>query len=304
MVSIEMALDSALSPTDQSCFNDDYQTQHFSDIRPQTPLLDDYWIQDFEDIRSYYESLELSPINEPEVTLEAMTKGADTQCQTKSVDVLDYLDSTAFLSPVSNEPQSPQTVGNDFDKDLDLLSDKWNNTTGMAILEEILSANSSDSEVSEECFDSDLNVQYFTETEIEASNEPKMIESTANETNERPKRRQLKRKINETETQSQKPKTNKRNKSSVSEKKERKRSQNKSAANRYRIKKRAELDSIEGLEKNCLDTNQRLKAELQKLQMEFKVVYPLAKAAFASDYSKSLQLQTLDLRVLRDNLLE
>jgi len=293
-------LDSALSPPDQSFFSDDCPTQHCSDIRPQTPQLasDDYWIQDFDDIRSYYEGLQFGLNNEPEFGLEAMPAQADSPDPSKGSDLLDYLESTAFLSPVSIAPNSPQTK-DVFDQQLD----SWNNTTGMAILEEILSANSSDSEVSEHCFDSDLNVQYFTDTAIEGPKDSEPIECTSVETNERPKRRQ-KRKVNEIEIQLPKRKATKRSKTSVNEKKERKRSQNKSAANRYRMKKRAELESIEDTEKRFAKDNQELRAQLQKLQMEFKVVYPLAKAAFGSDYNKSLQLQALDLRVLKDNLLE
>jgi len=173
----------------------------------------------------------------------------------------------------------------------------------MAILEEILSANGKDrEESSEQC--QDIDIQYFIETEVNVLKEPEMeSEGTAVVDKPSPKRRQAaKRKVSEVETQ--KPKANKRSKSSVNEKRERKRNQNKSAANRYRIKKRVEMESIETVQSEYQKLNQQLTAELEKLQMEFKVVYPLAKAAFTSDPKKTLQLQALDLRVLRDNLLE
>jgi len=291
-----LSFDSALlSPADQSFFSDDcLQTQHCSEITPQ--LASDEWLQDFEDIRSFCDGLELSLNYEPEFTLEAMSKEADTQYQPKANDIIDYLDSTAFMSPLSIEPSSPQSIAvSPAEHQLDTGMD----TTAMTLLEEILSANSSDSECfSEQCFDSELSIQCITEV----SKDSEMAEKTCSEAEAKgsPKR-QYKRKLQTNET-NVKPK--KRSKTTVTERRERKRNQNKSAANRYRQKKRAELDTIEVQQSQHQDIHNQLKAQLQKLQMEFKVVYPLAKAAFASDPNKTLQLQMLDLRVLSDNLLE
>jgi len=302
-MSIEiLSLDSALSPPDQSFFANDCQTQHYSDIRSQTTDLDDDWLQGFDDIRTFCDDLEFGLNYEPELTLEAMTKEADTQYQTKNDDIIDYLDSTAFLSPVSIEPTSPQRTDvtiDHFEPHLDL-----SDTSAMTILEEILSSANQNSceDPSQQCFDSELNVQYITEVSKESETIGNVSEELVSlQPN---KRQQRKRKSIDSEPQIPKAKANKRTKTTVTEKKERKRSQNKSAANRYRIKKRAENDSIDGIQKDLSDTNDELKSQLQKLQMEFKVVYPLAKAAFASDPHRALLLQMLDLRVLKENLLE
>jgi len=64
------------------------------------------------------------------------------------------------------------------------------------------------------------------------------------------------------------------------------------------------MDGMDKQHEKFADVNTELRAQLQKLQMEFKVVFPLAKAAFASDPNRSLQLQMLDIRVLNDELLE
>ena len=305
------SLDSAVWPPDQSFWSDGYQTQHCSEVSPQSPqqtlTSDDYWIHEFEKIHECLLESDLN--NEPDFSFEAMHKEVTARDDTEGEDILNYLDSTAFLSPVSLEPNSPkqQLDGNQFDERLSLpLDDKWNNTTGMAILEEILSANSSDSEVSEQCFDSELNVQYFTETEFQVSEESQTIGSASVVTQEKPKKRLTKRKVSQIEDpiDLKKEKPIKKSKTSMNEKKERKRNQNKSAANRYRMKKRAELETIEKQQNRRMDENIKLKDQLQKLQMEFKVVYPLAKAAFASDAGRKALLELLDIRVKQKELLD
>lgn len=279
-----LSFDSALLwPSEQSFFNDDCpQTQHCSEITPQ--LASDDWFQEFEDIKSLAFGLELDLNNEPELSLEAMTKEVDIQYQSKA-DINDYLDSTAFLSPVSTEPSSPQTS--------DGYTVEYSDRDTISMLEEILSANSSDSEYVDNELDSELNIQSITEVLKEE------VESTPSspETPSAPKR-QCKRKAQQLEG-----KPNKRSKTTVTERKERKRNQNKSAANRYRQKKKAELDTIEQQSSRLLEINNRLKAELQKLQTEFKVVHPLAKMAFAANPQKALELQFLDIRVIKENLL-
>jgi len=293
-MSIEiMSFDSALlSPSEQSLFsNDCFQTQHYSEITPQLGS-DEWLLRDYDDIRTFCDGFELSLTNEPELTLEAMTKEADIRFQSKGDDMMDYLESTAFMSPLSIEPSSPQTYDG-----VEQQSDQQMDSLAITLLEEILSANSSDSEyLSDQCFDSELNIQSVTEV----SKESQKKESLSLESKVSPKR-QYKRKV---QTIDETIKTNKKSKKTVTERRERKRTQNKSAANRYRQKKRAELDGIEMEQNQYVETNTRLKAQLQKLQMEFKVVFPLAKAAFAADPNKSLQIQMLDLRVLNKNLLE
>ena len=285
-----LSFDSALlSPADQSFFSDDcLQTQHCSEI---TSLSSDEWLQGFDDIRSFCDGLELNFNNEPELTLEAMTKEVDTQYQTKANEIIDDLYSSAFMSPLSLEPSSPQPIDGSLpEHQLDSEVD----TTALSLLEEILSANSSDSEsFSDQCLESELSLQFITEV----SKDSEMSEEMSTQ---RAPKRQYKRK---SQTINTNLKSNKRSKT-VTERRERKRNQNKSAANRYRQKKRAELDGIESEQNNYEENNNQLKAQLQKLQMEFKVVYPLAKAAFAADPKRALLLQMLDIRVLNQNLLQ
>ena len=92
----------------------------------------------------------------------------------------------------------------------------------------------------------------------------------------------------------------KRSKITAVERKERRRVQNNRSANRYRIKKREEINSIDELEEGLNDINERLKSQLQKLVMEFNVVYSLAKSAFAAQPLKAFQLQKLDIRLLHN----
>jgi len=289
-----LTFDSALlSPLDQSFFSDDCpQTQHCSEITPQ--LASDQWLHDFDDIRGFCDGFELNLNYEPEFSLEAMTKEVDIHYQSKADDITDYLDSTAFMSPLSMEPSSPQITDANV---IEMTTDPEVDTSAITLLEEILSANSSDSEyLSDQCYDSELNIQSITEV----SKESQLVESPLPELKTSPKR-QNKRK---SQTSDQKAKPTKRSKTTLTERRERKRNQNKSAANRYRQKKRAELETIEDQCTRYSQSNDLLKAQLQKIQMEFKVVFPLAKAAFASDPNKALQLQMLDLRVLTDNLLD
>lgn len=306
-----LALDSALWPADQSFFGKNWSDTQSYGTQPSPQLVssDDQWLQDFEVFTGLCEDIDLDLNYDPQPTLEVMTKEVDNEYrQTKIDEYVDYLESTAFLSPESLAPHSPEIAVND-DLELDLTAQDLNSTSAMTILEEILSsANSSDNE--NDCFDSELDLQSITE--VSKGMEITYSDSTSLEALSPPKRRQTKRKASDavvktvvnTATDVTKAVASKRRKSTVLEKKERKRNQNKSAANRYRVKKRAELDSIEDLEQTFAKTNQELKTQLQKLQMEFKVVLPLAKAAFASDANKALQLQMLDIRVLNDNLLD
>jgi len=295
-----LSFDSALmSPADESFFSDDcLQTQqHCSDVTSE--LASDEWLPDlqgFDDIRSCCDDLELNLTNEPELSLEAMTKEVDTDYQSKANELsIDYLDSTAMMSPLSLEPSSPQSIAvspleHHLDSELD--------SSAISLLEEILSANSSDSEyLSDQCFVSDLDLQSITEVSKDSQ---MAIKEEQPEIRSAPKR-QYKRKLQTNETQI---KSNKRSKTTLTERRERKRNQNKSAANRYRQKKRAELDGIEEEQHKEEEINNQLREQLQKLQMEFRVVYSLAKAAFTTDREKALKIEFVDLRVLSDNLLD
>ena len=281
-----LSFDSALpSPTDRSFFSDDCpQIQHCSEITAQ--LSSEEWLQDFEDIRRFCDGLEIGLTYEPELSLEAMTKEVDIQYQSKADDIIDYLDSSAFLSPASIEPSSPHSGQQDTGLDAE---------AALSLLEEILVANADGDSLSEQCYD-ELTIPFTSDDSTSIASESPPVSPEG-----RPKR-QVKRKAQEVEPTA-KPKA-KRSKASVEAKRERKRTQNKCAANRYRQKKRAEMDGIDKEVQDLEDKNNELKAQLQKLQMEFKVVYPLAKAAFASDPNRSLQLQMLDIRVLNEELID
>jgi len=295
---VEISLDSAVWPPEQSFFSNDCPITE-SYITSQSPLVvssDDNWLQDLEVFRGLCDGLELDLNYEPEFTLEAMTKGVDTPYQSKANEFVDYLDSSAFLSPQSIEAMSPKTLIDDgLESGLNFAAEELN-TSAMSILEEILSANSTDAD---EPLDAELDLQSITEV----SKDWQSIDSTSIEVKTTPKRKQAKRKASAPESET-KAKTSKRSKSSLTEKRERKRSQNKSAANRYRQKKRVELESIDDLLDKYSKQNEELKTQLQKLQMELKVVLPLAKAAFATDANKGAQLRLLDIRLINDGLID
>jgi len=281
-------------------------------------------------MKEFWDSLETNFNNEPDFELEVMSNKVESQTLSKTkidpqIDI-NYLDASAFLSPISIAPSSPteQTVDNiehlDLESDLSLVTDITNqsldeeldSTSAMEILNSILSANSSDNEDSqEEIFDSAVNaVQYFANDSIIAEARPQSrteivsnnLMTDFSENNSR--KRQVKRKIPDIESESRAPKGSKRSKASQLEKRERKKDQNKSAANRYRIKKRAEQESIEELQTEEQKLNESLKIQLEKLQMEFNVLYPLAEVAFRADPVRNPKLQLLHIRVLNNNLLD
>jgi len=281
-------------------------------------------------MKEFWDSLETNFNNEPDFELEVMSNKVESQTLSKTkidpqIDI-NYLDASAFLSPISIAPSSPteQTVDNiehlDLESDLSLVTDITNqsldeeldSTSAMEILNSILSANSSDNEDSqEEIFDSAVNaVQYFANDSIIAEARPQSrteivsnnLMTDFSENNRR--KRQVKRKIPDIESESRAPKGSKRSKASQLEKRERKKDQNKSAANRYRIKKRAEQESIEELQTEEQKLNESLKVQLEKLQMEFNVLYPLAEVAFRADPVRNPKLQLLHIRVLNNNLLD
>jgi len=313
--------------SDQSFFNVDNQIQHDCGISSKLGSGEQEWGVQY--MKDFLDSLELDFNNEPDFQVEVMPNEVDSQTNLTKAEELDmnYLTGTAFLSPISMAPSSPEEqIDDNFDRQLELESDMsyitgitdqtvedLDNTSAMDILDKILSAHSSDNEDSqEEIFDSAIDaVQYFAEvtselnipqTNREVASSP--LTTDVNESNGSKRKRQVKRKAAEVDSESRGNKRTKRSIASLTEKKERKKDQNKSAANRYRIKKRAEQETIDVLQSEQNKINEQLRVQLEKLQMEFKVVYPLAKAAFASDPKRNLLLQMLNIRVLKDNLLD
>jgi len=86
--------------------------------------------------------------------------------------------------------------------------------------------------------------------------------------------------------------------------KERKKNQNKTAAERYRMKKRAEAMTNEVLENEQLEIRDGLRGKLEKLQMEFNVLLPIAQKAFASDVHRSYRLKMIERNVAKGHLLD
>jgi hypothetical protein len=315
--------------SDESFFCTNFQTQHSCDISTKLGSERELWCET--DMKEFWDSFEVSFNNEPDFELEVMSNRVESQTLTKTeiepqIDI-NYLDASAFLSPISIAPSSPteQTVDNiehhsDLSSDLSFVTDlteqsleeELDSTSAMEILNSILSANSSDNEESqEECFHSAVNaVQYFVNDPIIAETRPQTTPQTVSNNlmtdfsaNNR-RKRQLKRKIPDIESESRAYKSSKRYKPSLLEKKVRKIVKNKSAANRYRIKKRAEQESIEEIQTEEQKRNESLKIQLERLQMEFNVLYPLAEVAFKADSVRNPKLQLLHIRVLNNNLLE
>lgn len=86
-------------------------------------------------------------------------------------------------------------------------------------------------------------------------------------------------------------------KASPVEKAARKKDQNKRAACRYRSKKRTELHSSELTMEELEAVRDGLAEQVRKLQTEFGVILPLARAAFAHDAAKRARLQAMLARV-------
>jgi len=241
----------------------------------------------------------------------------------KNVNDLDtmYLNTSAFLSPVSMAPSSPdQLIDDKLEQNMnisDIANEKLerellNNESALELLNKILTSTSNN--LSEDIDIAVLNsvdsVDYFTDNIVEIAeerseicNDEILIDMEKNNNARKNKaNKQVKRKSIDSDFSPSK----RTKKSGVNSeiKKERKKSQNKSAANRYRIKKRVEQESVEVELDVQVKQNEELQQALEKLQMEYKVVHPLAEAAFGGDSKRKILLQMLHIRVLRDNLLD
>lgn len=85
---------------------------------------------------------------------------------------------------------------------------------------------------------------------------------------------------------------------------ERKKNQNKKAASKYRSKKKIEQDSHEQTLEELEEIQLKHKDDLRKIQTEFNVILPLAKAAFGHDPIRSELLSQLLARIDKHHLLE
>jgi hypothetical protein len=222
-----------------------------------------------------------------------------------------YLNTSAFLSPVSLAPSSPSQLYDDaLERNASLTDesiepDLVNNESAIELFKLLLSSTSNSNND-----DTDDVVDYVNENAFIDNNvcheEVLAFAANANKTEKiRGKRKSTD--SDSTSTSASDTSSGKhRKKTGVSTevKKERKKFQNKSAANRYRMKKRIEQESIEQEKDVVFKQHEELKQTLEKLQMEYKVVHPLAEAAFSSDPKRKLLLQMLHIRVLNDNVLD
>lgn len=329
MMSIEVLESDPNVWSDQSFFNVDYnQTQHSCGITSKSGSGEPEWC--VEDVEELWDSFGLDFDNEPSLALEVMNNEVEFQTKQYELDS-SYLNASTFLSPISISPSSPTSPLTPFSPELtddnfehqlhssniseksdESFNEDLDNTSALELLEQILSANSSDNEDSQQELYAINADQYFTEAvdespfqtipDIESESTVTEI-TTSNESHKRPKRQVKRKTISDTDSEPRETKRKKVSKVSVN-KKERKKDQNRSAANRYRVKKRVEQESIDVLQSEQMKINEKLRAQLEKLQMEFKVVYPLATMAFANNHQKNLILQMLNIRVMKDNLLD
>ena len=278
------------------------QTFHLNKLSYENPLesaLNNDNELDYQCIDEFFKSIENGFQNDPD--LKVNTK-VDSQFDFISHSDIDsfYLNSSTFLSPPPSLPpsspvdqserleQSKSWIENQF---LNAEHDADNCTSVMQILDSLLANPSIDDDL--------LSPQSYADSiEIdEAKVKPK-----------RAHKRRSSNSSNESDDPEWDPKgrSNKKCKSSVpvEVKKLRKKDQNKTAANRYRIKKREEQKLIENLQEHEKNVHEQLKQTLEKLQMEFKVVFPLAKTAFATDSSRLIQLQAIQSRVFNEKLLD
>jgi len=265
------------------------------------------------DLKEFWDNFETFFDNDPQSVV--MTKQGMSQSVVGSNSEYDldsaYLNTSAFLSPVSLAPSSPSLLNDDtLEKNASLTdelieTDLVNNESAIELFKLLLSSSSNSNNNDTEDVVDYVNDSTFIENNV-CHEEVLAFAANASKTEKiRGKRKSTD--SDSTSTSASDTSTGKRRKKGViptAIKKERKKFQNKSAANRYRMKKRIEQESVEQEKDVVLKQNEELKQTLEKLQMEFKVVYPLAEAAFSGDSKRKLLLQMLHIRVLNNNVLD
>jgi len=295
-----------------------------------SPYLSTVEAWDINGMDAFWESLESDFGNDPHFKTEVMYNKVNSQpkvtaiSEPNNLDAL-YLNASTFLSPVSIAPSSPENHSDDqigeqkFD-DTDLVfnlndGEDLENTSAMDYLNTILA--SSTSLASDEDIDntmSTINTMSLYSEEENVNTQSTIELNDYIVENKMPKKVNNKRKSRSSDSDDPiwEPKAKvannrrgtKRSTLPTEVKKERKKDQNKTAANRYRLKKRAEQQEIEVFQDHEKNINDDLRQSLEKLQMELKVVLPLAQMAFANDPKRMLQLQMLQIRCLKHNLLD
>jgi len=321
-----MDLDLALQWSDHDSFftPNNPQTPISLQKEHSTPLGDEYVWDDIKGMEEFLHSIENDFNNDPQSKIEVMYNKVDSQPEMTSnhmnennLDAL-YVNSSTFLSPVSLEPSSPYPPIEDQSEQLsdatfefNLNDDELEQTSAMELLNEILA--SSAAPPSDDQIEDTLSSMYSYDKEVPQSPESIVSEMSQISDYSNKKRKRNKRSLDTDNCddpnwdpiiKSVGNKRTKRGGVSVEVKKERKKDQNKTAANRYRLKKKAEQQNVDYLQDEQQKVNDQLKQALEKLQMEFKVVLPLAQAAFAHDPNRMVNLQLIQIRVMKENLLD
>lgn len=278
------------------------QTFHLNKLyeKPLESALNNDNELDYQCIDEFFKSIENGFQNDPD--LKVNTK-VDSQFDFISHSDIDsfYLNSSTFLSPPPSLPpsspvdqserleQSKSWIENQF---LNAEHDADNCASVMQILNSLLANPSIDDDLlSPQSYADSIEID---EAEVKAKRAHKRRSSNSSNESDDPEW-DPKGRCNKKCRKSSVP---------VEVKKLRKKDQNKTAANRYRIKKREEQKLIENLQEHEENIHEQLKQTLEKLQMEFKVVFPLAKTAFATDPSRLIQLQAIQSRVFNEKLLD
>lgn len=209
------------------------------------------------------------------------------------------LESSFFLSPQtssSSATQSPKEVVDNelsFDLSLDEIFD----------VDDILD---NQQFISDELLDvlNDVGCRDLLNV-LELSNQPTSGETSNSSVSSTPKRKYSTDSsdyfsVNSFETfptETKKSKRVRRSKTNREERVARKKDQNKKAASRYRDKKKNEIHSSELVLNELEFKRSNLTEQIKKLQTEFTVILPLAKAAFTFDSIRSEHLNQLIARI-------
>jgi vacuolar-type H+-ATPase subunit I/STV1 len=261
------------------------------------------------DLKEFWDNFETFFDNDPQSVVmnnKAMSQSVIASNSEYDLDSA-YLNTSAFLSPVSLAPSSPSQLNDDtLEKNINLTDefepDLVNNESAIELFKLLMSGSSSNNSND----DTDDVVDYVNDNSFIDNNvcHEEILTYAAN--TGKTGKISGKRKSSDSDSTSDINTGKRRKKTVISTeiKKERKKFQNKSAANRYRMKKRIEQESVDQEKEVVLKLNEELKQTLEKLQMEYKVVHPLAEAAFSGDPKRKLLLQMLHIRVLNHNVLD
>jgi len=266
------------------------------------------------DLKEFWDNFETFFDNDPQSVVMTNKAMSQSVIPTNSEYDLDsaYLNTSAFLSPVSLAPSSPSqlsddTFENNFSITDEIKPDFVNNESAIELFKLLMSSSNNSSIDSEDVVDyvNDTNDNTFIDNTV--CNEEVLAFNVKADKTEKIRGKRKSSDSDSTYISTSDTCTGKRRKKGVVPteiKKERKKFQNKSAANRYRMKKRVEQETVEQEKDVVLKRNEELKQTLEKLQMEYKVVHPLAEAAFTGDSKRKLLLQMLHIRVLNNNVLD